>query len=45
MSLRDMNELGLVYDFDVNELRWRNEEEKLEYEIRSGRLCKDGRRV
>ena len=40
-----MNELGLVYDFDLNELRWRNEEEKLEYELKSGKLCKDGKRI
>ena len=45
LSLRDMNELGLVYDFDLNELKWRDEEEKLGYEIKSGRVCKDGRRV
>ncbi len=43
LSLRDMNELGLVYDFDLNELKWRDEEEKLGYEIKSGRVCKDGR--
>lgn len=45
LSLRDMNELGLVYDFDLNELKWRDEEEKLGYEIKSGRVCKDGRGV
>ena len=45
LSLRDMNELGLVYDFDLNELKWRDEEEKLGYEIKSGRMCKDGRGV
>lgn len=45
LSLRDMNELGLVYDFDLNELRWRNEDEKLEYELRNGRTCKDSRIV
>ena len=43
LSLREMNELGLVYDFELNELKWRDEEEKLGYEIRSGRVCKDGR--
>lgn len=45
LSLRDMNELGLVYDFDLNELKWRDEQEKLGYEIKSGRVCKDGRGV
>lgn len=45
LSLRDMNQLGLVYDFDLNELKWRDEQEKLGYEIRSGRVCKDGRGV
>lgn len=31
LSLREMNELGLVYDFDLNELTWRDEEHKLQY--------------
>lgn len=45
LSLREMNELGLVYDFDLNELTWRDEEHKLQYQLRTGSVCNNGRVV
>lgn len=45
LSLREMNELGLVYDFDLNELTWRDEEHKLQYQLRTGSVCNGGRVV
>lgn len=45
LSLREMNELGLVYDFDLNELTWRDEEHKLQYQLNTGSVCNGGRVV
>lgn len=45
MSLRDMNEKGLVYDFELHELKWRGEKERLEYEIINDKVCKNGKVV
>lgn len=45
MSLRDMNEKGLVYDFELHELKWRGDKERLEYEISNDKVCKNGKVV
>ena len=44
MILGEANSVGLLYDFENHELRWKNEHVRIEYELRVERSGK-GERV
>ena len=45
MTLKEANSVGLIFDYESHELKWRNEEERIGYEIRTGKSCKGGQQI
>jgi hypothetical protein len=39
LSLIELNQEGLKYDFDTHELRFANCQERVKYELRMGKIC------